>query len=85
MMLFRREGLLPESRTRALLMTPSRTEAEALGAQSLEAEAETEAVEHANPEEDARLAASAAALSPVLEEVPGRGEREEASARREDG
>ena len=69
MMLFRREGLLPESRTRALLMTPSRTESEALGAESLEAEAETEAVEHANPEEDARLAAAAATMSPVLEDA----------------
>ena len=85
MMLFRREGLLPESRTRALLMTPSRTESEALGAESLEAEAETEAVEHADAEEDAKLAAAAATMSPVLEEVPARGEPEEVSARREDG
>ena len=50
MMLFRREGLFPEQRTKALLQTPSRTEAESLGADSLEAEAETEAVEHASPE-----------------------------------
>jgi len=32
MMLFRREGLLPESRTRLVLREPGRTEAEALGA-----------------------------------------------------
>ena len=67
MMLFRREGLLPESRTRALLKTPSRTEAESLGADSLEAEAETEAVEHSDPQADAKIAAAAAAVSPVLE------------------
>jgi branched-chain amino acid transport system permease protein len=72
MMLFRREGLLPESRTRALLKTPSRTEAESLGADSLEAEAETEAVEHASADEDARLAAAAANTSPVLEEAGSR-------------
>ncbi len=79
MMLFRREGLFPESRTRALLMTPSRTESEALGAESLEAEAETEAVEHGNPDEDARLVAAAVSMSPVLEEP------DEPPARREDG
>ena len=72
MMLFRREGLLPESRTRALLKTPSRTEAESLGAESLEAEAETEAVEHADAAADAKIAASAAAVSPVLEETGAR-------------
>jgi hypothetical protein len=32
MMLFRREGLLPEARTRLVLREPGRTEAEALGA-----------------------------------------------------
>ncbi len=85
MMLFRREGLFPEQRTKALLQTPSRTEAESLGAQSLEAEAETEAVEHANPEEDAQLAAAAASLSPVLEDQPTRGDPEQPPARREDG
>jgi branched-chain amino acid transport system permease protein len=68
MMLFRREGLFPESRTRALLMTPSRTEAESLGAESLEAEAETEAVEHADAAADARLVAAAVRTSPVLDE-----------------
>jgi branched-chain amino acid transport system permease protein len=76
MMLFRREGLFPEQRTKALLQAPSRTEAESLGAQSLEAEAETEAVEHSNPDEDARLAAAAISMSPVLEEPPGRGDPE---------
>ena len=79
MMLFRREGLFPESRTRALLMTPSRTEAEALGAESLEAEAETEAVEHADAATDARLVAAAVRTSPVLEEP------EETPAGKEDG
>jgi branched-chain amino acid transport system permease protein len=79
MMLFRREGLFPESRTRALLMTPSRTEAEALGAESLEAEAETEAVEHSDTAADARLVAAAVHTSPVLEEP------EETPAGKEDG
>ena len=32
MMLFRREGLMPEARTRLVLREPGRTEAEALGA-----------------------------------------------------
>ncbi|PWJ51222.1 amino acid/amide ABC transporter membrane protein 2, HAAT family [Quadrisphaera granulorum] len=63
MMLFRREGLIPEGRTRALLKTPSRTEAESLGADSLEAAAETEAVERADPAADAKIAASAAAMA----------------------
>jgi branched-chain amino acid transport system permease protein len=76
MMLFRREGLLPEGRTRALLKTPSRTEAESLGAESLEAEAETEAVEHADAAGDARILASVAAVSPVLEEAPRKEEEE---------
>jgi branched-chain amino acid transport system permease protein len=74
MMLFRREGLLPESRTKALMNAPSRTEAESLGADSLEAEAETEAVEDSDPEADAKLAAAAASLSPVLEEAGARKE-----------
>ena len=79
MMLFRREGLFPESRTRALLMTPSRTEAESLGAESLEAEAETEALEHADSAQNAKLVAAAVAMSPVLEEP------EETPAGKEDG
>jgi branched-chain amino acid transport system permease protein len=79
MMLFRREGLFPESRTRALLMTPSRTEAESLGAESLEAEAETEAVEHSDAAADARLVAAAVRMSPGLDE------REETPAGKEDG
>jgi branched-chain amino acid transport system permease protein len=80
MMLFRREGLFPEQRTKALLQAPSRTEAESLGAESLEAEAETEAVEHANPEQDARLAAAAVSMSPV-DDSPAH----EPPARREEG
>jgi branched-chain amino acid transport system permease protein len=74
MMLFRREGLIPEARTKALMNAPSRTEAESLGADSLEVEAETEAVEHSDADADARIAASAAAVSPVLEEVGARKE-----------
>ena len=80
MMLFRREGLFPEQRTKALLQTPSRTEAESLGADSLEAEAETEAVQHASPEEDARMAAAAVSMSPV-DDTPAH----EPPARREEG
>ena len=75
MMLFRREGLFPESRTRALLHEPSRTEAEALGAESIEAEAETEAVEHSDAAKDARLVAAAVAMSPVLEEPEDSGRK----------
>jgi branched-chain amino acid transport system permease protein len=74
MMLFRREGLIPEARTKALMNAPSRTEAESLGAESLEVEAETEAVEHSDAAADARIAASALAVSPVLEEVGARKE-----------
>ena len=75
MMLFRREGLIPESRTRALLRTPSRTEAESLGADSLEAEAETEAVAHADRDEEAKILASAGSVTPGLEEPgPRRGD-----------
>jgi branched-chain amino acid transport system permease protein len=75
MMLFRREGLIPEARTKALMNAPSRTEAESLGADSLEVEAETEAVEHSDADADARIAASALAVSPVLEEVGARKEK----------
>ncbi len=74
MMLFRREGLIPEGRTKALMKTPSRTEAESLGAESMEAEAETEAIEHSDAREDAKIAASAGAISPVLEESTPRHE-----------
>ncbi len=45
MMLFRREGLLPESRTRQIMREPSRTEMEVLGADIAEAEAEIEIAE----------------------------------------
>jgi branched-chain amino acid transport system permease protein len=45
MMLFRREGLLPESRTRQILREPSRTEMEAIGADIEAAEAEIEVTE----------------------------------------
>ena len=63
MMLFRREGLIPEGRTKALMNTPSRTETESLGADIMEAGAETEAFEHSDAEADAKIAASAAATS----------------------
>lgn len=76
MMLFRREGLIPESRTKALLRAPSRTEAESLGADSLEAEAETEAVEHSDPDADAKIAASAAAMAGSGSHAAGRQEDE---------
>jgi len=76
MMLFRREGLIPEARTKALMNIPSRTEAESLGAESLEVEAETEAVEHADAAADARILASVAAVNPVLEQAPTRKEEE---------
>ena len=39
MMLFRREGLLPESRTRQIMREPARTEMEAIGADIEAAEA----------------------------------------------
>jgi branched-chain amino acid transport system permease protein len=47
------------------MRTPSRTEAESLGADSLEAAAETDAVANADAESDARIVASAAAVSAV--------------------
>jgi branched-chain amino acid transport system permease protein len=63
MMLFRREGLIPEGRTKALMQMPSRTEAESLGADSLEAEAESEAVQHSDAAAEAAIFASAAAMA----------------------
>ena len=66
MMLFRREGLIPEKRTKALMTTPSRTEMESLGAEAEEAAAEDVAFEHADARSDAGIAASAAAVSPAL-------------------
>jgi len=44
MMLFRREGLLPESRTRLIMREPSRTEMEDLGANIEAAEEEDEVI-----------------------------------------
>jgi branched-chain amino acid transport system permease protein len=44
MMLFRREGLIPEARTRLVLREPGRTEAEALGADMEEQAPELEAL-----------------------------------------
>lgn len=49
MMLFRREGILPEKRTRAIMREPSRTEAESVGADVALAEAEDEIVADAEP------------------------------------
>ncbi|WP_230314007.1 branched-chain amino acid ABC transporter permease [Nakamurella alba] len=68
MMLFRREGLIPEKRTKALMSTPNRTEMESVGADITEAEAETEAMEATSAEEEAAIAASAVAVSPTLAE-----------------
>ncbi|MET3805134.1 branched-chain amino acid transport system permease protein [Nakamurella sp. UYEF19] len=70
MMLFRREGLIPEKRTKALMNTPSRTEMEAIGADITEAEQESEAFEASDAADDADIRASAAAVSPVLREEP---------------
>ena len=49
MMLFRREGLLPESRTRQIMREPARTELESIG-RDIEAEAEVQAAEEAEEE-----------------------------------
>ena len=49
MMLFRREGILPERRTRALMREPSRSEAEAMGADITEAEIADEVVAEEDP------------------------------------
>ena len=46
MMLFRPGGFIPEKRTKKLMVTPSRTEAESLGADITEAEIETEDLVH---------------------------------------
>jgi branched-chain amino acid transport system permease protein len=70
MMLFRREGLIPEKRTKALMTTPSRTEMESMGADITEAEAESEAFVHSDAKIDAGIAASAASINPVLDESP---------------
>jgi len=53
MMLFRREGLLPETRTRQILREPARTEMEAIGADIAEAEQEIEVAEELANEEKA--------------------------------
>jgi branched-chain amino acid transport system permease protein len=50
MMLFRREGLLPETRTRQILREPARTEMEAIGADIAEAEQEIEVIEELEAE-----------------------------------
>jgi branched-chain amino acid transport system permease protein len=63
------------------MQMPSRTESESLGADSLEAEAETEAVENTDAAEDARIAASATAMvgSGTSAGQPGDHAREEES------
>ncbi len=76
MMLFRREGLIPEKRTKALMNTPNRTEMESIGAESVEAAAETAAFEHSDAKTDAGIAASATAITPELgEPTPNREDR----------
>jgi branched-chain amino acid transport system permease protein len=72
MMLFRREGLIPEQRTKALMTTPSRTEMESMGAEIAEADAESQAFVAADAGSDAAIAASAVAVSPVLKEPEAR-------------
>ncbi|HKS99574.1 MAG TPA: branched-chain amino acid ABC transporter permease [Rugosimonospora sp.] len=62
MMLFRREGLIPEARTRLVLREPGRTEVEALGSD----------MEQQAPELDAAVLDE----PPVLERDPGKGEPE---------
>ncbi len=66
MMLFRREGLIPEKRTKALMSTPNRSEMESLGAEISEAEQETEAFVHADSVGDAEIAAAAGDVTPGL-------------------
>jgi branched-chain amino acid transport system permease protein len=51
MMLFRPGGFIPEKRTKRLMLEPSRTEAESLGADISEAEVEAEVAEEAEEEE----------------------------------
>jgi branched-chain amino acid transport system permease protein len=51
MMLFRREGLLPESRTRLIMREPARTELEAVGADIEAGEAENLTVSEETEEE----------------------------------
>ncbi len=58
MMLFRREGFLPESRTRQILREPSRTELEAIGAdvEAGQAENEDEFIDDSERERDDTMA-----------------------------
>ncbi|MFG2028856.1 branched-chain amino acid ABC transporter permease [Streptomyces sp. NPDC048825] len=64
MMIYRREGILPEARTKLVLREPSRTEREALGADMEEAAPE---LDEALEAEDAEL--EAAADAPVADAV----------------
>lgn len=66
MMLFRREGLIPEKRTKALMSTPNRTEMESIGADITEAEAESEVFEGSDAKADAQIASAAADVTPSL-------------------
>jgi branched-chain amino acid transport system permease protein len=54
MMLFRREGLLPESRTRLVLREPERTDMEALGSDMEEQAPELDAITAGVPDEGSR-------------------------------
>lgn len=74
MMLFRREGLIPEKRTKALMNTPSRTEMESIGADITEAEAESEAFAHSTAQSDAGIARSATAVSHERKPVATKGD-----------
>src|SRR5256885_2462556 len=54
MMLFRREGLLPESRTRLVLREPERTDVEALGSDMEQQAPELDAIAAGGPDEGGR-------------------------------
>jgi branched-chain amino acid transport system permease protein len=68
MMLFRREGLIPEKRTKALMHTANRDEMNVLGADITEAGVEDYEFQEADAEADAELVASATELTPQLGE-----------------
>jgi branched-chain amino acid transport system permease protein len=66
MMLFRREGLIPEKRTKALMFTANRDEMESMGADITESAVEDEEYQEADAEGDAELKAAAAEVTPQL-------------------
>jgi branched-chain amino acid transport system permease protein len=68
MMLFRREGLIPEKRTKALMHTANRDEMESMGADITEARVVEVAFQEGDEVSDADLKASALAVTPELGE-----------------